>query len=470
MKRKCKNERRNRKIQNNLFITMVISISILFGLLTIQNEATNETNQTNTNNKTTQTTSNNITNGTTNSKNTSNATASNSATKNTTATNATRTTNTSNPTNSTTSTKSSNANLSTLGIRPHDFSGFKAGTTSYKAVVPESTKSIEVYAKPQDGKAKVTGTGKKTLESGNNKVAVVVTAEDGTEKIYTIDIVRGEQEGEYQENSGDGLSELKINNLNLSPEFNTNVYEYTAKYIGEDTKLEIEAIPTDEDYLVEVTGNENLQEGENTITILVSEKNGNNIATYQVILDKSLVDEEAIAREEAEKKAKQQKTMIGIVIAVVILVAIIVFVIFKHRKNQNLAEDYSGVSLYGKSNYDEEGEKEQELSKSFTKEKVGDGSERQEEKVEEMPDGQEVKEKTDGQEQKDNNEKFDQKEEKNSNSELAEDENEEEIENLPKEKLKEKFLDHYSNYEEDYNAESKGKKKKEKHKGKRFKE
>lgn len=393
------NEEKNRKVQRYVFTIIMLSISILFGLLTIQNEAVNETNQTNSKNNTTQTSS-----------------------------------------NTTATTKSSNANLSNLGIRPHDFSGFKAATTSYKAVVPENTETIEVYAKVQDEKAKVTGIGKKTLQSGDNNVDVVVTAEDGTEKTYTINIVRGGQQGEYDENSGNGLLELKIGNLNLSPEFNINVYEYTAKYIGEDTKLEIEAKPTDEDYIVEVTGNENLQEGENTITILVYGKNENNVATYQITLNKSLVDEEAIAREKAEKKAKQQKTIIGIVIAVIILIAI-VLVIIRKRRNQSIAEDYSGVSLYGKNDYDDKEGKE-ELPKALKREnaeEIGENKKLEKEKT------------TNGQEKE---------------SEYEEDE----IENMPKEKIKEKFLDNYSNYEEEYEVENKGTKKKEKRKGKRFKE
>lgn len=427
MKMKYEMEQKNRKVYTHVFTIIMLSISILFGLLAIQNEAVNETNQTNSRNNTTQTSSNNTTNRTT----------SNTTTKNITETNTSNTTNSTNTSNTTTTTKSSNANLSNLGIRPHDFSGFKAATTSYKAVVPENTETIEVYAKTQDAKAKVTGTGKKTLQSGDNKVDVVVTAEDGTEKIYTINIVRGDQEGEYDENSGNGLSELKIGNSDLSPEFNTNVYEYTAKYIGEDTKLEIEAKPTDEDYIVEVTGNENLQEGENTITILVSEKNGNNVATYQITLNKSLVDEEAIAREEAEKKAKQQKTIIGIIVAVLSLIAIIVIIVIKRRKNQNIAEDFSGVSLYRNSNYDKEEEQEQEeLPKAL----------------------------------KEENEEITTNQEKQKDSEKEQEYDENEIENMPKEELKEKFLNNYSNYEEEYEEDNKEKKKKEKRKGKRFKE
>lgn len=422
------------KMQKKIMRVMVLSISILFVLLTIQTNAVNTTSQGN--NNTNQTSSSN----TANTKNTT--------TKNTNNTNRTNhTANTTNTTN-TTKTKSSNANLSNLGIKPHDFTGFKSGTTSYQAVIPEDTETIEVYAKTQDAKATVTGTGKKTLESGDSKLEVVVIAEDGTKKTYTINITRGEpkenSQNLEQRDDSDGLSMLKIKDLNLSPEFKTNIYEYTANYIGENTKLEMETIPTNEDYNVEIIGNEDIQEGENIITILVSQKNGDNVATYQITINKSLVDEEAIAREEAEKQAKQQKTIIGIVVAVVILIAIVVWMVVK-RRNKNIAEEFSGVSLYGKNH--QEDEKEEEFPKALREEKAEETSDSQEEKSEE---------------------KSDEEEEKSDKKKLEDEEDE--IENMPKEQIKEKFLDNYSNYEEEYEAESKEKKKKEKRKGKRFKE
>lgn len=408
------------KMQKKIMRVMMLSISILFVLLTIQTNAVNTTNQGN--NNTNQTSSSNT-----------------AVNKNTTIKNTNNTNNTTNTTNTTktTKTKSSNANLSNLGIKPHDFTGFKSGTTSYQAVIPEDTETIEVYAKTQDAKATVTGTGKKTLESGDSKLEVVVTAEDGTKKTYTINITRGEpkedNENIQESDNADGLSMLKIKDLNLSPEFKTNIYEYTAKYIGENTKLEMETIPTNEDYNVEIIGNEDIQEGENIITVLVSEKNGDNVATYQITLNKSLIDEEAIAREEAEKQAKQQKTIIGIVVAVVILIAIIVWIVVK-RRNKNIAEEFSGVSLYGKNH--QEDEEEEEFPKALREEKAEETSDSQEEKSEEKSDEEE----------------------------------EDEIESMPKEKIKEEFLDHYSNYEEEYEADSKVLKKKEKRKGKRFKE
>ena len=232
--------------------------------------------------------------------------------------------NNSGATNQETNKKSSNANLSNLGIRPNDFTGFKAATTSYNVTVPSNVQEIEVYATAQDSKAKISGTGKKQLQEGQNAIAVVVTAEDGTKKTYTINVTKsGETEDpEKEEEVSKGLSELKIGDLELTPEFKTDVYEYTIKYVGTETSLDINAIATDKDYIVDITGNENLQEGENIITILVSDAEENNVATYQIKVDKSLTEEVAIQAENQNVRNGQKQNRI-IIIGVIILVGII---------------------------------------------------------------------------------------------------------------------------------------------------
>ena len=264
--------------------------------------------------------------------------------------------NTSSSSTSSSQSESSNANLINLGIRPHDFSGFRSNTTSYSVTVPADTESVEVYAEAQDSNATVTGTGTVNLQEGENTINVVVTAEDGTTKTYTIVITKetAEDTGENTEIvEGEGLASLSIQNIEISPKFETNVYEYTAKYIGEDTSLQIEANPTNEEYQVEIVGNEDLKEGENLITILVSDSDGNNVATYQITVNKSLVDEEALAREQAEQE-QRQRMIIGAVIVVVVVIAIIVFVIIRRRRNRAFAEEYSGVPFYGMNKDDDD--------------------------------------------------------------------------------------------------------------------
>ncbi len=258
--------------------------------------------------------------------------------------------NTSSGTTTTTSTESSNANLSMLGIRPteYDFTGFKIGTTTYEVTVPYDVEEVEVYGTAQDSNAEVSGLGTQTLEEGLNKLSVVVTAQDGTQKTYTINVTRGESTSsstttETTEEVGDGLASLTIGDLELSPTFSTSVYEYTAKYIGEETQIDVEATATDSEYIVEITGNDDLQEGENIITILVTDEDGENVATYQVTVNKSLIDEEAIAREQEEqRRQEEQKNMIiiGVAVAVIVLI-IIISLIVRHRKNKAWAEEYT---------------------------------------------------------------------------------------------------------------------------------
>lgn len=346
--------------------------------------------------------------------------------KNTTTNSATTATNTNNTANATTPTstnttsttkKSSNANLSNLGIKPYDFSGFKPGTTTYSATVPNDTTSVEVYATAQSPSAKVSGIGTKSLEVGTNKIDVVVTAEDGTTKTYTINITRQEEteantEIVQAQYSGDGLASLKIGDLTLTPNFDTTIYEYTVKYIGEETKLDITATATDPYYTIDIVGNENLQEGENIINILVSDPDDENVAAYQITVNKSLVDEEAVAREKEEQK---RKIIIASVVIAVIVIIIVIIAIIRHRRNQEWDDDYE---------YDEDDDYESEYGKN-------------------------------------NN----QLEEYDDNMNYIGDEEEPE---LTREQAREKFLNNYNNMEEEEEQIEETQKKK-KHKGKRFK-
>ncbi len=245
---------------------------------------------------------------------------------------------------STTATKSSNADLSNLGIKPNDFSGFTSNKTTYDVTVPADVTEVEVYATAQNSEAKISGTGKQKLQDGKNELTVTVTAASGATKKYTINVTK---EASTQSNTEDstaakGLSSLKVGNLELSPKFETNVYEYTAKYEGDDNKIDIKAVATDPKYVVDITGNSDLKDGENIITILVSDSEETNVATYQVTVSKNVVDENKLQKEQedAKKQEEQRKlVMMGAIVAVVIL-AIIIYLVIRHKRNNAWAEDY----------------------------------------------------------------------------------------------------------------------------------
>ncbi len=85
--------------------------------------------------------------------------------------------------------KSSEKNLSSLSISEGTLSPkFSSSKTSYDVSLTSETESLTISAKAKDGKAKVSGTGKKALKIGLNTFEVVVTAEDGSKKSYTINV------------------------------------------------------------------------------------------------------------------------------------------------------------------------------------------------------------------------------------------------------------------------------------------
>lgn len=330
------------KVINTVIIGSIITFCIFSfnGKVYAQNETGNASTATNTGANTETTTTNTTKENTTPTATTNNSNVAPATTPTPKTTNNQNGTSSNNKTTNT-SKKSGNANLSNLGITPNDFKGFKAQTTSYNVTVPTDVESVTIYANAQDSKAKITGVGKQNLQTGENKFDVVVTAEDGTTKTYTLNITRDtlsqNTENVPEKYTGDGLASLNIENIELDPKFDTQKYEYTVKYFGEKEKLDINATATDPYYIVEITGNEKLVEGENIINILVSDPDGNNVATYQITVKKALVDEEAIAREKQEQTKKL--IIIGGGIALAIIVIIVIIVIIKKRRNRDWGYD-----------------------------------------------------------------------------------------------------------------------------------
>lgn len=69
---------------------------------------------------------------------------------------------------------------------------FSSDTTDYSLIVENEVKSIDVSASAADTNASVSGRGSHRLSVGNNTINIVVTAEDGGTRTYTINVVRKE--------------------------------------------------------------------------------------------------------------------------------------------------------------------------------------------------------------------------------------------------------------------------------------
>ena len=239
--------------------------------------------------------------------------------------------------------KASDKALKTLEVTPEGLDPeFDPETTSYTLNVGADVEKLEIKAAPNDEKATVEITGNESLVAGDNAVKITVTAQDGTTRIYTINVKKGEA-------TTLGLSSLKINGYTLSPKFSSNVYEYKINVLDPNiTKLDVLATANVENAKVEVTGNTNLVKGENTITITVTSEVGKEKVIYQILVNK---DSDVTA-------TTNKKDMIiygGIVVGVILIFVIIIIVVKSRKKkkqptNNNNADDYSDLYGYSSKN------------------------------------------------------------------------------------------------------------------------
>ena len=204
-----------------------------------------------------------------------------------TTTNRTTNTTTAKPaTNTTTTTKSSNANIFKLKLSEEGLSpAFSKSQTAYSLNVGENVDKIQASVTLENSKAVYTVSGNKDLKNGKNVMKIVVTAENGTTKTYTINIVKASN----AEDADASLVNLIVEDVDFP--FDKNVTEYNLGKIKQSDKLNIFAYPTNEEAKFEIIGNEGLKEGENKVVVRVTSQDGS--VTQDYTLTFTMVDSES---------------------------------------------------------------------------------------------------------------------------------------------------------------------------------
>lgn len=209
---------------------------------------------------------------------------------------------------------------------------FEKETIKYELNVSSDVEKLTIEALPEDEKATVAISGNEELKKGENIVKVVVTAEDGTVRTYTIVVLKGEQEKIK-------LSKLTIKGVNLTPNFKPGVYEYTTNVENNVEKLDIKAVCDDKDATVEILGNESFTEGENTITIMLKSKDGKQNVTYQIIVNKLAKDANTSESIQKVNNNDMKNLFIIIIVAAIILLLIIIILIIRSIKKDREEDD-----------------------------------------------------------------------------------------------------------------------------------
>lgn len=264
--------------------------------------------------------------------------------------------------------------------------------TGFTVKVANDVTSIKIVPTISNGESYTINGGTSNdvkLEEGTNTVRIKL-ASGNSYKIYirreakeddTPNII---DEPDEKEEIKAGLKSLLIKGvteggeeieLSYAPEFFSEIYEYQMlldETLANITKLNIEAVGLQNDFTIEIAGNEELKEGENTITITVKSKDGKTTATYTIVVIKEAKVEEVLAPVEVEPEVKKplwnttQKILITVFTSIIAIMGI-AFAIIEYRyqkthkkeKEENREEKSEEVTYSGIDFETEQKEKEE---------------------------------------------------------------------------------------------------------------
>ena len=190
--------------------------------------------------------------------------------------------------------KSSNNYLSTLVSDVGSLSpSFDMNTLEYTLVLKANEEKVTIDGTLEDSTATVTGLGEHYVKAPSDKIEVVVTAEDKTKRVYTINTIRELSNNSVPENisiSGLVPSLCKINNsyCKLDQKFDKDTHTYNMTVPSRIKELEFTV--TKGHYFQNITGDGvvKLNGGENNITIEVTSEDGESISTYTYVIERDM--------------------------------------------------------------------------------------------------------------------------------------------------------------------------------------
>ena len=170
------------------------------------------------------------------------------------------------------------ATLSAINLDGALINGFDAATTTYDVTIAANTTSVNITATANDAQASVAITNGGTIDvtSGSETVTITVTAEDGTEMTYTINIT-------VEVLSDDAtLSAINIDGV-LITDFDPATTSYDVTIAANTSSVSITATANDAKASVAITnsGSIDVTSGGATATITVTAEDGT-VMTYTV--------------------------------------------------------------------------------------------------------------------------------------------------------------------------------------------
>lgn len=159
---------------------------------------------------------------------------------------------------------------------------FNKDTLNYTINVASNVSSLRLNATPV-ANATVTSNGVincNNLREGENRYTITVTAQDGTTKKSYVVIVNKEKAPAVA-SSDNNLKDLSVDGYTLSPAFSQNTTSYSVTVPYEANSVKVNATKNHSLANVVINGMDNLQVGDNTVTVEVTAENGSK-KTYTI--------------------------------------------------------------------------------------------------------------------------------------------------------------------------------------------
>ena len=199
--------------------------------------------------------------------------------------------------------QTNNAKLKTLRLDKEGLTpDFNKDIIEYYLTVPSSENNIEILALSENPNATIEITGNTNLKNGLNVIKALIISEDKTQQnTYTIYVTKTNDINMANTN----LETLAIQDVLLTPPFNSNTTYYQTEIPYETENLNILAIPENEKANVKIEGKENLKVGDNIIKINITAENGFTKKTFQINVHRRNQEEE-IQHEKEENQNKEK--------------------------------------------------------------------------------------------------------------------------------------------------------------------
>lgn len=171
---------------------------------------------------------------------------------------------------------------------------FEEGVYEYYLTVLSDVNYIDVLAIADNPNATIEIVGNNNLTDGLNTITVKIISEDKTQSaVYSIYVTKTSD----VELANANLEILAIENVLLYPQFDTNTTNYKIDVSNDISNVNVFAVPENENAIVEIKGNDKLNEGKNLISVSVTAVNGFSKRVYEINAYRRNAEEEVLFKE-----------------------------------------------------------------------------------------------------------------------------------------------------------------------------